>query len=210
MADTPGDFSLLVDTDGRAYHVQTTTNDPHDLRGFVITTLNASYTGPDPHAPTATLHAPVPAEGPVFFRRQQPGPGNTTVLLYYILAGSTCCACRGGSNIVVFSAPAPLGPWTFHGDVGSNPQAQDPHSPQYVSHPTASTRTGTWVVGGSERASCLSLHTTPHRFTRICNVCFSAVLIISTPSIPCANLTSVAPPSGSPHFTEPQPTAATM
>jgi len=51
---------------------------------------------------------------------------------YYLLAGLGCCACKGGSNIVVYSAPSPLGPFTLQGDVGSNHTAGhvfDAHSP---------------------------------------------------------------------------------
>ncbi len=162
VADTPGDFSLLVDTDGLAYHVQTTTNDPTRLRGFVITRLNSSYTGPatGKMAGSANITAPVPAEGPVLFRRTLPANSKMTMnsssssplpqlvvssssssSRYYILAGSTCCACRGGSNIIVFSAPSPLGPWECHGDVGSrNPHKPvDPHDPHaYVTEAQAS------------------------------------------------------------------------
>lgn len=46
MADVPGDFDVLVDDDGTAYHVQTTTNDPQALDGFVVTVLSHNYTAP--------------------------------------------------------------------------------------------------------------------------------------------------------------------
>ena len=103
MADVPGDFDLLVDDDGTAYHVQTTTNDPNATRGFTLTALDASFTAPASPRRSATFVAPKPAEGPVLFRR---GAGE-----YYLLGGTTCCACKGGSSIYVFRAPAPLGPW---------------------------------------------------------------------------------------------------
>ena len=45
------------------------------------------------------------------------------------------CATSTGSTIYVLSAPAPAGPWTFQGDVGSVPgHTFDKHSPDnYVS-----------------------------------------------------------------------------
>eukprot|EP00041_Stephanoeca_diplocostata_P022716 m.544359 g.544359 ORF g.544359 m.544359 type:complete len:300 (+) comp22138_c0_seq19:62-961(+) len=68
-----GDFNLLVDDDGSAYHVRT---------GFDIVKLNANFTGPDVLMSSFSLGG----EGPVFFKR------NGT---YYILSGSGCCACIG-------------------------------------------------------------------------------------------------------------------
>jgi hypothetical protein len=49
-------------------------------------------------------------ESPGLFKR-----GSTYILTY----GSCCCACRGGSGVVVFTAPSIEGPWTrqAHGDV---------------------------------------------------------------------------------------------
>jgi hypothetical protein len=85
--------------------------------------------------------APLPAEGPVFFKRKG---------IYYILGGTTCCACRGGSSVYVFTAPAPLGPWTFRADIGSSPQHYDPHAPNnYVTRAQAS---DVFQVVGSGRA----------------------------------------------------------
>lgn len=132
MADVPGDFDLLVDDDGACYHVQTTTNDPNAMKGFAVTLLNNAYTGPAVPKKSAPFQAPMPAEGPVFFKR-----GDT----YYILGGTTCCACRGGSSIYVFVAPSPLGPWRYLSDVGSRPShTYNPNSPtNYVTGAQAST-----------------------------------------------------------------------
>ena len=60
-------------------------------------------------------------EGPAMFKRDG---------LYYLLVGRGCCACRGGSNIEVYTSSAPLGPYQSRGDVGSNTTAAfDAHSP---------------------------------------------------------------------------------
>ena len=136
VAATPGDFDLLVDDDGEAYFVQTTTNDPSAANGFAVTRLDpTTFTSPSRrHNDSTRFVAPRPAEGPSFFKRNG---------VYYILAGTTCCACRGGSSIYVFTAPAPLGPWKFTEDVGSvqasSSKPFDPHSPNsYVTRAQAS------------------------------------------------------------------------
>ena len=129
----PGDFDVLIDdTDGTCWHVQTTTNDPAKLNGFVVTQLNGDCMDAMMPKKQVVFHSPKPAEGPVFFKR-----GST----YYILAGTTCCACRGGSSIYVFSSSSPLGPWKYNNDVGSNTThgAFDPHSPySYITRAQAS------------------------------------------------------------------------
>jgi hypothetical protein len=97
-----GDYDIFVDADGAAYHVRT---------GLTIERLNASYTG----VTGESVNIPNGGvEGPSMFRR-----GDT----YYLLVGVGCCACRGGSNVVVYTAAEPLGPYTLQGDVGSNTTA---------------------------------------------------------------------------------------
>jgi len=118
--DKIGDFDIFVDHDGTAYHIRT---------GFAIEKLNATYTGVT--GVTYTFKTPKPAEGPVMFKRND---------LYYILPGTGCCACRGGSSIYVFVSSNPMGPYSYQGDVGSNPdQPFDKHSPyNYVTKAQAS------------------------------------------------------------------------
>eukprot|EP00943_MAST-04B_sp_MAST-4B-sp1_P004360 g4360.t1 len=136
---TPGDFDILIDGDEgeskpekTCWHVQTTTNDPSLLNGFVITQLDENCMSAIMPKKQVIFHSPKPAEGPVFFKRKD---------TYYILAGTTCCACRGGSSIYVFSSPSPLGPWKYIDDVGSNKtqKAFNPQSPyNYVTRAQAS------------------------------------------------------------------------
>ena len=131
VADVPGDFDILVDDNLTAWHVQTTTNDPEAVRGFVVTKLDTDYAGPASPRISASFVAPKPAEGPVMFQRRG---------LFYILGGTTCCACKGGSSIFVFQASSPLGPWKYVDDVGSNPGKFNPHNPHsYVTGAQAST-----------------------------------------------------------------------
>merc|ERR1711924_472828 len=104
-----GDYDLFVDDDGSAYNVRT---------GFDVVKLNDEYTGPASHM--SSFQTPKGSEGPVMFKRQGK---------YYVLAGTGCCACIGGSTIYVMMADTLSGPWTYAGDVGSNPTKFDPHSP---------------------------------------------------------------------------------
>ena len=94
-----GDYDIFVDDDGSAYHART---------GLTIERLNASYTGVTGDAVNIPNGG---VEGPSLFKR-----GGT----YFLLVGVGCCACRGGSNVVVYTAPAPMGPYTLQGDIGSN------------------------------------------------------------------------------------------
>jgi hypothetical protein len=97
-----GDFALFIDDDGIAWHVRT---------GITIVQLTANYT-----APTAVTGGFVngAVEGPSLFKRAG---------VYYLLTGVGCCACIGGSNVLVYTAASPLGPYTLQGDVGSNSSA---------------------------------------------------------------------------------------
>ena len=38
--------------------------------------------------------------------------------IYYALFGECCCFCGHGSGIGVYTAAAPLGPWTYHENIG--------------------------------------------------------------------------------------------
>lgn len=93
-----GDFNLFVDDDGTAYHVRT---------GLVIEKLTADYRA---GSGTTGSYPAMGIEAPALFKR------NGT---YYLVAGEDCCACLGGSNIFVYTATRPLGPYTPQGDVGS-------------------------------------------------------------------------------------------
>ena len=105
-----GDFYLFVDDDGAAYHIRT---------GIVIEKLTADLTAGTGDYYSLTLPA---VEAPLMFKRDS---------IYYLLLGVDCCACAGGSNILVYTAPHPLGPFTFQADVGSNPSRFNAHVPDH-------------------------------------------------------------------------------
>jgi hypothetical protein len=99
-----GDYDVFVDEDGTAYHVRT---------GLTIEVLASNLTAGTGNAvniPNGGVEGPA-----MFFRRNASG-----TKIYYVLVGEGCCACRGGSNIVVYTALSAMGPYTRVGDVGSN------------------------------------------------------------------------------------------
>ena len=112
-----GDYDLFIDEDGTAYHVRT---------GLVVSKLTKEYLAGT--GDVYELSSPN-VEGPAMFKRKG---------VYYLLVGEGCCACRGGSNIIVYTALHPLGPYTMQGDVGSNTtdgHTYDKHSPwNFVTH----------------------------------------------------------------------------
>lgn len=105
-ADHPGDGSLFVDHDNTAYFIYTTIDQRHSIR---IEKLR-----PDFLSSTGQV-SPVLAQGceaPALFRR-----GDT----YYALFDSTCCFCKNGSGARVYTASAPLGPYTLRGNINRDP-----------------------------------------------------------------------------------------
>jgi beta-xylosidase len=126
-----GDYYIFVDDDefNTAYHVRT---------GFVVQGLSRNYTASS--SVFATFATPKPSEAPIMFKRDG---------LYYIITGTGCCACRGGSTVYVVVSEAPLGPYEYLGEFGSNQtHAFDPHSPyNYV---TRSQPTSTFVFNDKQ------------------------------------------------------------
>jgi len=110
-----GDYDVFVDDEsGISYHVRT---------GLTIVELAANCSAPAEGAtPVEIPNGGV--EGPALFKR---------LGIYYLLVGVGCCACKGGSNVIVYtSSQSPLGPWMQMGDVGSNTTEGhifDPRSP---------------------------------------------------------------------------------
>lgn len=140
-----GDYDLFVDTDGSAYNVRT---------GFDVVKLNDDYTGPAVNGHMSAFQTPKGSEGPVMFKRMGK---------YYVLAGTGCCACIGGSTIYVMMADSLKGPWSYAGDVGSNPTPFDAHSPNnYVTKAQASFVFE--VSPASEASSAAHAHAAPTEY----------------------------------------------
>ena len=108
-----GDYDVFVDpASGDAFHIRTGLSIQRLARGNF-----SAPAGDAVDVPNGGV------EGPAMFYRQGK---------YYMLAGLGCCACRGGSNVLVYTAPSPLGPFALRGDAGSNRTAGhvfDAHSP---------------------------------------------------------------------------------
>src|SRR5262249_13935740 len=105
-----GDFYVFVDDDGTAYHVRT---------GVVVEKLSADFTAGTGEIYELNLPS---VEAPFLFKREG---------RYYLLGGVDCCACLGGSNVLVYTADHPLGPYVFQSDVGSNSTPFRLHVPDH-------------------------------------------------------------------------------
>jgi len=97
-----GDFDIFVDSDGVAYLIVT------HYTSFCIEKLDETFTSGT--GQMGTIKSPSAAEAPVMFKRND---------LYYVLFGTSCCACKEGSNVWVYTASSPLGPYTLLGDIGT-------------------------------------------------------------------------------------------
>ena len=96
-----GDFNILVDDDGSAYHVRT---------GFDIVKLNADFTGPQQHV--ASFSTPLASEGPTFFKvREERGRGAVESRCSVMRCDTTApLNARQGVKLtsILFMPPAPL------------------------------------------------------------------------------------------------------
>ena len=63
------------------------------------------------HSASAGIFGAPFVEAPALFRRGD---------VYYALFGECCAFCAHGTGIGVYTAAAPLGPWTFHENIGCN------------------------------------------------------------------------------------------
>jgi hypothetical protein len=91
-----GDFDLLVDSDGAGYVIYSC--------GHVmgVEPLTPDFLAGSGRA--AVIFPPYFVEAPVLFRRGA---------IYYAMFGWCCCYCKQGSGAMVYTASAPLGPWTL-------------------------------------------------------------------------------------------------
>lgn len=128
-----GDFDLLVDDDGAAYIIYTAVSLGHtmaierltddylssaaapklSLSQDLLPTSSASSSLLAPSGEPSNVSSGVFGnefvEAPAMFKRKG---------VYYALFGNCCCFCGGGSGIGVYTASKPLGPYTYHNNVG--------------------------------------------------------------------------------------------
>lgn len=71
--------------------------------------LTGDVAGPEPGANSSGYFGIEFVEAPAVFKREG---------IYYALFGNCCCFCQAGSGIGVYTASHPIGPWTYHNNVG--------------------------------------------------------------------------------------------
>jgi len=104
--ERPGDHSLFVDDDGRAYLIFTVIGEGHRVH---VERLNPDWTG---------------STGKMSDRF---GPGQEATAMvkrdgwHYALFGNTCCFCPEGAGVEVHRSRDPLGPFEFVGDINRDP-----------------------------------------------------------------------------------------
>jgi hypothetical protein len=100
----PDAASVFVDDDGKAY-LAFTHEDSHINN---VQELTPDLLGPLPGGGVSAVIGAPGNEGILMFKREG---------LYYIGFGQCCCFCGSGTNVELFSAPAPLGPYSSLGNV---------------------------------------------------------------------------------------------
>lgn len=102
LPDAP---SIFVDDDGSGY-IAFTHEDTHINH---VQALTPDLLGPlVPNGAVSPQIGPGNNEGILMFKRNG---------LYYIGYGACCCFCAGGSNVELFTASSPLGPYTSLGSI---------------------------------------------------------------------------------------------
>ena len=107
---SPGDGSLFVDDDGTGYFIYTAMGEGYTIQ---VERLTPDYLGSSGEISSILAAA---GEAPVLFRRNN---------LYYALSGPRCAFCPWGSEVQVFTATSPLGPFS------TKPQWNINRRPQY-------------------------------------------------------------------------------
>ena len=109
-----GDGSLFVDDDGKGYFIFSAIDDGYAVR---VLSLTPDYLGLTGEASGILAKG---AEAPLLFRRNS---------LYYALCGPLCPACSEGSQVQVFTAVSPLGPFTPRSNINRSPENDSPDIP---------------------------------------------------------------------------------
>jgi len=103
------DFDIFVDEDLTAYAIYTG-NHSMSIEMLADDYLSSlASTAPWPNKFSTGIFGLYFVEAPAMFKRNG---------LYYALFGNCCCFCSRGSGIGVYTAHTPLGPWTYHDNVG--------------------------------------------------------------------------------------------
>ncbi|MGA3284740.1 MAG: family 43 glycosylhydrolase [Verrucomicrobiota bacterium] len=109
-----GDGSLFVDDDGKGYLIFSAIDDGYAIR---VLPLTPDYLGLTGEASNILAKG---GEAPLLFRRNN---------LYYALCGPLCPACPEGSQVQVFTATSPLGPFAARSNINRRPENDTPNIP---------------------------------------------------------------------------------
>ena len=111
-----GDFSVFVDDNGgvggprgsaaKAYILYTSHSTGVRV---VVEELDDRFYNARADVNASAPFSPAPVESPVMFKRAG---------WYYVAFGHTCCYCLAGSNVRLYAARDPLGPYAALGDIG--------------------------------------------------------------------------------------------
>jgi len=109
-----GDGSLFVDDDGQGYFIFSAIEDGYAIRVLALTPDFLGLTG---YASSILAKG---GEAPLLFRRNK---------TYYALCGPLCPACPEGSEVQVFTATSPLGPFKPRANINRRPESGTPNIP---------------------------------------------------------------------------------
>ena len=100
----PDAASVFVDDDGAGYLAFT----HEDSHINTVQQLAPDLLGPLPGGAVSEVIGAPNNEGVLMFKRQG---------VYYVGFGGCCCFCAGGSNVALWAAPSPLGPYVSLGNI---------------------------------------------------------------------------------------------
>jgi hypothetical protein len=133
-SNRPGDGSLFVDQDQKAYFIYTVIGLGH---GVLVEELAEDYLSSTGRASQELAKG---CEAPALFRHKD---------AYYALFDAACCFCTTGSGARVYQATAPLGPYTLLGNInrdGSNAPIVHAQQTYVAALPTSKGESLMWMA----------------------------------------------------------------
>jgi hypothetical protein len=137
-----GDEGIFVDDDGTAYIIYTTLSHGHAMS---IERLSENYTWSLGAAASSGLFGDTFVEAPAMFKRGS---------VYYATFGSCCCYCGSGSEVHVYTASSPLGPYTKQSVLGGAPPPPPPALALALAAPPQPNGTVSAVLSAEYGLSC--------------------------------------------------------
>jgi len=145
----PGDGSLFVDQDQKAYFIYTVIGLDHSV---LVERLSDDYLSSTGEASDVLAKG---CEAPALFRNSD---------TYYALFDSTCCFCTKGSGARVYKASAPLGPYMLEGNINRDASKTPIVHAQQTYVATLQTSGGTSLMWMADRWGTRPDHVKGHDF----------------------------------------------